>query len=162
MAPVRQAYEPSPREPGWEPLTSSKTYKSQEQRTLTGDIKGRFTELSLVHPVHFDHDGPIWTRERDDAPGVFEVTALQSSLLETKPQTFSAVERKLLPLGAAVLSALFDDDPKALAAVGRFMLYSLQDLAAAIIYLNRAYAKGAPNVAIDLAVATLFINRPVS
>jgi hypothetical protein len=156
VAPARQAYASTPREPGWEPITSSRIHVSRGRKVLSGDIKNRFNELSSIDPVSFDYDGPIWAREREDAPGVFQVSALLSGLEDTKPQNFSAVEKRLLPLGRDILAALADDDAEALAAAGRFMLYQRYELAPAIVYLNRAYAKEASDVAIDLAVATLF------
>jgi hypothetical protein len=119
-------------------------------------VRDQFTEISLFDTANFDRDGPIWTKSREGAPGFFDIAVLRSDMLETKPHELPAFETKLLPLGIPVLSRVINDDAAALAEAGRFMLYQLGDLPAAITYLERARAKGAPEAAIDLAVAALF------
>jgi hypothetical protein len=129
---------------------------------LTGDVRGKFTELSLFDAPSFDHDGPIWTGAHEDAPGFVEIAVLRSGRGETKPRDLLAFEMRLLPLGVDVLSRVVSNDAVALAEAGRFMLYKLGELTGAIIYLERAYAGGAPDVAIDLAVAALFTEGETS
>jgi hypothetical protein len=150
--------EVSPDELGWEPLVSGKTYSNEGRVLLTGDVQGKFTELSLFGGDFFDRDGPIWTRPRQDAPGFFDIAVLWSDPWGTNPRELPAFDVKLLPLGIDVLSRVVKDDPAALAEAGRFMLYEAGNLAAAIVYLERAQAAGAADIPIDLAVAALFAN----
>jgi hypothetical protein len=122
---------------------------------LTGDVRDKFTELSLLERAYFDRDGPIWTKARDGAPGFFDVAVLRSDPEHTIPQELVAFETRLLPLGVAMLARVINDDANALVEAGRLMLYQAEDLASATTYLVRAHARGA-DVAIDLAVAALF------
>jgi len=144
---------------GWEPLASAKVYGNDGAMLLTGDVQGTFTELSILGGGVFDRDGPIWTRPRRDAPGLFELAVLWSDPWGTHPRELLAFDKKLLPLGTDLLARLANDDAAALAEAGRFMLYDAGNLAAAIVYLERARAAGAPDVVIDLAVAVIFAGR---
>ena len=108
----------------------------------------------------FDRDGPIWTRPRQDAPGLFELAVLWSDPWGTHPRELLAFDKELLPLGTDLLARLAKDDAEALAEAGRFMLYEAGNLAAAIVYLERARAAGAQDIAIDLAVAAIFEAEP--
>jgi hypothetical protein len=146
--------QPSPQAQGWAPLCSSKIYVISKRTLLTGDVRDKFTELSLLERAYFDRDGPIWIKARDDTPGFFDVAVLRSDPEHTTPQELVAFETRLLPLGIAMLARVINDDADALTEAGRFMLYQEEDLASATIYLARAHARGA-DVVIDLAVATL-------
>ena len=77
VAPVSRAYAHSALEENWAPLTSSRVSVIKGEMVLSGDVRGKFTELTFLRPENFDYDGPIWVREHTDAPGVFEVAALQ-------------------------------------------------------------------------------------
>jgi hypothetical protein len=127
---------------------------------LTGDVRDKFTELSLFGQPYFDRDGPVWTKARENAPGFFDIAVLQSDTEETRPHELVAFEMRLLPLGLATLSRVANGDAEALAEAGRFMIYEAEDLASAITYLVRARAEGAVNVSADLAVAALFVAVP--
>ena len=129
---------------------------SGDRILLTGDVRDKFTELSLFDCAYFDRDGPIWTKEREAAPGFFDIAVLRSDPWETKPKNLLAFEAKLLPLGTDLLSRAANDEAAALAEVGRFMLYNAEDLPSALIYLKRAHERGAVGVVVDLAVVALF------
>ena len=120
----------------------------------------KFTELSFVGSGVFDRDGPTWTRARQDVPGFFDLAVLWSDPWRTNPRELLAFDTTLLPLGTDLLSRVVKGDPAALAAAGRFMLYEAGNLAAAIVYLERARAAGAQDSAIDLAVAAMFEAEP--
>lgn len=79
--------------------------------------------------------------------------------MDIKPQSFLAFEAQLALLEPKTLAALLDGRANALAEAGRFMLYRWEDLAAALVYLQGAHAKGAFEVSLDLAVAALFCQR---
>jgi hypothetical protein len=148
--------EPSPLQQGWEPLRSARIYVREGHTLLTGDVGSRFFELATFDSGSFDHAGPILTRAYEDAPGFFEIAVLQSDPWSTKPGKFVAFERELSGLGVDVLSRVLKNDATALAEVGRIMLYEAGDLTGAVVYLRRAKVGGAPDIAIDLAVAALF------
>lgn len=148
-----------PQDLGWEPLGSGKTRSNEDRLVLTGDVQGKFTELSLIGGGFFDRDGPNWIRPRKDAPGFFDLAVLWSDPWGTHPRELLTFDMKLLPLGTDVLSRVVKDDGAALVKAGRFMLYEAGNLAAAIVYLERAHAAGAQDVAIDLAVAAIFACR---
>ena len=116
---------------------------------LTGDVRNQLMELSL-----FD---VVLIRSHQQAPGFHVVAVLRSDYSGTRERYHIAFELSLAPLGVELLSrAVNDEDATALADVGRFMLYELGDVAAATLYLERAYEGGAPDVALDLGIATLF------
>jgi hypothetical protein len=125
--------------------------------SLTGDVRGRLAELILFDLPTFDRDGPVLTRPHEEAPGFHVVAVLQSDHSGTHERYHFAFEPRLAALGTEVLSrAINNDDPIALAEVGRFMLYELGDAPSGTVYLQRAYAGGATDVTLDLAVAALF------
>jgi hypothetical protein len=94
-------------------------------------------------------------RSHQQAPGFHVVAVLRSDYSGTRELYHIAFE--LTPLAVELLSrAVNDEDATALADVGRFMLYELGDVAAATLYLERAYQGGAPDVALDLGIAALF------
>jgi hypothetical protein len=45
---------------------------------LTGDLRNKFTELTLLDAASFDREGPIWTSDCEDAPGFHAVAVLYS------------------------------------------------------------------------------------
>lgn len=55
---------PSWRELGWGPLVSIKSYISDNFVVLTGDVRNKFLELSLLDAGTFDRDGPVLARAR--------------------------------------------------------------------------------------------------
>jgi hypothetical protein len=123
---------------------------------LTGDVEGKFTELSLFDTARFDRDGPILTRAEESAPGFHKIAVLWSdALLTTTPRVLDAFDTKLSPLGVDILSRAIKGDGIALSEIGRFMLYEVGDFPAAFVYLERAFASGAPESALDLAVLAL-------
>jgi hypothetical protein len=129
--------------------------------SLTGDVRGRLTELMLFDVPTFDRDGPVLARPHEEAPGFHVVAVLQSDHSGTHERYHFAFEPRLAALGTEVLSrAVNDDDPVALAELGRFALYELEDVSSAMIYLCRAYAGGAQDVVLDLAAAALFVAGP--
>jgi hypothetical protein len=157
IMPATRTIEPSPQEEGWEPLCSSKTHVSEGRMVLTGDLGGQFTELWLFDVPTFDRDGPILTRAREEAPGFHVIAVLRSDHSGTRERYHIAFEPRLAPLGTELLCRVNDDDDVALTEVGRFMLYGVGDVPGAIVYLERALAGGVPDVALDLAVAALFV-----
>jgi hypothetical protein len=123
---------------------------------LTGDLRNRFTELTLLDTTSFDREGPIWIRTCVEAPGFYEVAVLYSDAWGAHERYFYAYETTLSPLGTELLNQALADDVTALAKAGRFMLEKLGDFQSARIYLERAFLAGAEHLALDLAVAALF------
>jgi hypothetical protein len=114
----------------------------------------------LFDVATFDRDGPVFIRVHEQAPGFHVAAVLQSDYSGTRERYHLAFDIRLAPLGTEVLSrAVNDEDAVALAEVGRFMMYEVEDLPSAITYLERAFAGGATEVAIDLAVGALFSTR---
>jgi hypothetical protein len=153
-----RASDQSPQELGWEPLCSSKTYPSEGGMRLTGDLRNKFTELTLLDAGSFDREGPVWTRDCEDFPGFHAVAVLYSDAWGAHERYLYAYETKLSPLGTELLHRALAGDIAALAQVGRFMLEELGDFRSARIYLEQAFLAGAAieDLALDLAVAALF------
>jgi hypothetical protein len=144
-------------EEGYEPLCSSNVYMNEGRTLLTGDVRRKFTELLLFEAPTFDRDGPVLTRAHEGTPGFHVIAVLLSDYAGTRERYHLAFEPRLAPLGDELLArAVEEDDAAALAEIGRFMLYELDDLPGAIVYLERAHAAGVLDVALDLAVAALF------
>jgi hypothetical protein len=124
---------------------------------LTGDVRGKFTELSLFDVPTFDRDGPVLTRPHEAGPGFHVIAVLRSDYSGTRERYHLAFDPRLAQLGTAVLSRVInDDDAQALSEVGQFMLYELEDLLTARFYLERAFANGAADAIDHLAVVALF------
>lgn len=89
------------------------------------------------------------------------IAVLLSDYAGTRERYYLAFEPRLAALGNELLARAVDDgDPAAIAEIGRFMLYELEDLPGAVVYLERAQAAGVEDVAFDLAVAALFSGEP--
>jgi hypothetical protein len=141
---------------GYEPFSSSNVHVSESRMLLTGDVRGKFTELLLFDVPTFDRDGPVLIRANEGAPGFHVIAVLLSDYAGTRERYYLAFEPRLAPLGDELLARAVEYDAVALAELGRFMLYELEDLPGAIVYLERAHAAGVLDIAFDLAVATLF------
>jgi hypothetical protein len=141
---------------GWEPLCSSWVVETGGRTVLTGDLGGKSAELSLLNMAKFDHDGPVFVRAHERAPGLHIVAVLQSNHLEIGERYHVAFDERLVSVRAELLSrAVNDQDAVALAEVGRFLLHCREDLPTAIKFLEWAYAEGATDVAMHLAVGKL-------
>jgi hypothetical protein len=104
--------EPSPQELGWEPLCSSKTYPSEGGTRLTGDLRNKFTELTLLDAASFDREGPIWISDYEDAPGFHAVAVLYSDAWGRTSGTFTATRRGSHRSGLNCCIALWGDKPR--------------------------------------------------
>ena len=156
IVPMSRSNEPTRREEGWTPLCSSRVFVSDGQMNLTGDVQGKFAELSLLDVPAFDRDGPIWLRPHNEFPYFYVVAVLQSDPFETHERYHFAFDRKLAAIGLDVLSrAANDEDAVAIGAIGEFLLYEAGDLSGAVVYLQRAFSDG-QDTSLDLAVASLF------
>jgi hypothetical protein len=147
---------PTVREEGWEPLCSSRVSETRWLTVLTGELGGRPAELFLFDLAKFDHDGPVFVRAHERAPGLHVIALLQSDSSGTRERYHFAFDERLTPVRAELLSrAVKDQDAVALSEVGRFFFHCRADLPAAIKFLEWAYAEGATDVAMHLAVAAL-------
>jgi hypothetical protein len=151
---------PLAREEGWEPLCSSRVFDTGARTVLTGDLGDKPAELFLFDVAKFDHDGPVFVRAHERAPGLYVVAVLQSSHFGTRERYRVAFDERFVPVRAELLSrAVIDQDAVALAEVGRFLLHCREDFPTAIKFLEWAYAEGARDVVMNLAVAKLFLDQ---
>jgi hypothetical protein len=149
---------PREREEGWEPLCSSRVSEIGGRTVLTGELGDRPAELFLFDVAKFDHNGPVFVRAHERAPGLHVVAVLQSNHFGTRERYRVAFDERLASVQAELLSrAVNDQDAVALAEVGRFLLHCREDFPTAIKFLEWAYAEGASEVAMHLAVAKLFL-----
>jgi hypothetical protein len=65
-------------EEGYKPLCSSNICVSEGRMLLTGDVRGKFTELLLFDVPTFDRDGPVLTRAHEGTPGFHVIAVLLS------------------------------------------------------------------------------------
>jgi hypothetical protein len=151
---------PREREEGWEPLCSSSVSETGRRTVLTGHLGDKSAKLFLFDVAKFDHYGPVFVRAHERAPGLYVVAVLQSSHFGTRERYHVAFDERLAPVRAELLSrAVNDQDAVALSEVGRFLLHCREDLPTAIKFLEWAYAEGARDVAMHLAVAKLFLDQ---
>jgi TPR repeat protein len=89
---------------------------------------------------------------------IHEVTFLISDSRSTRAVETVAFDQRLLPLGDETLvRAASQKDPSALYAVGRFLLWELDDPGSALPYLQMAAIRGNVEAAIDLLTIALFL-----
>lgn len=87
---------------------------------------------------------------------IHEVTFLASDHFSTRPITTIAFDRRLFPVGDAILSLAAMMDPEALFSVGRFLLWDQDDPSCAMPYLEAAAGRGHVEALLDLLTLTLF------
>jgi hypothetical protein len=148
--------EPKWRAEGWRPLLSSKVYSASDRPLLTGDVEDTFQELHLPAGESLDAHSPIFVREYDGKPDIFDVTFLRSDALGVHDGKAVGYRKRIAAVGEDVILKAASDDPTACYAVGWYLLWRLDDPASARPYLERAAAVGIVDALFDLAVVALF------
>lgn len=142
------------REDGWTALLSPRVSSGVERSGIRGDCDTGFVDLVLPRGTKIDRETPILVRPV--LPHLHEATFLASDHSSTSRSLTVAFDRRLMPIGDAVLALAAQLDAAALYAVGRFLLWDLHDPASARPYLETAAAHGDVEAAIDLLVLALF------
>ena len=148
--------EPAWRAEGWHPLLSSKVYTRAHRPFLTGDFGDRFQELYLPTGETLDAHSPIFMHARAGKPGLFDVTFLRSDPLGVHDRKALGFSARIAPAGEDTVLNAAGDDPAANHALGRYLLWRLDDPAGAWPYLESAAAGGIVDALFDLAVVALF------
>jgi hypothetical protein len=129
----------------------------RRRRTLvTGDFHDEFLELYLAENETVDPGSPVLVREQVEKPDLFEITFLRSDHLRTQPRKAIAYRIRIAGVGEDVILKAAKNDPAANNKVGQFILWHLDDPAAARPYLERAAEGGIWDALIDLAIIELF------
>jgi hypothetical protein len=95
---------PTMREEGWEPLCSSRGFETGGRTVLTGELASRPAALFLFDVAEFDHDGPVFVRAHERAPGLHVAAVLQSSRFGTRERYHIAFDERLASVRAELLS----------------------------------------------------------
>jgi hypothetical protein len=130
-------------------------YSASDRLLITGDFEDKFLELYLPPGELIDQSSPVLLRRCEGKPDCFEITFLRSDAFDTQARKLFAVRRKLLHAGEAAYKA-GSGDCEANCAVGQFILWELDDPAAARPYLECAVEAGSADAALDLALILLF------
>jgi hypothetical protein len=141
---------------GWHPVLSAKVYAGGDRQHITGDVDGGFQELLLPVGESVDADAPILVRRQTSHPHVFEATFLHSSAFGVQEHKTIAFDPRIAALGEDVIVRAARGDATASYVVGRFILWHLDDPAAARPYLERAAGAGSLEALVDLAIVQLF------
>lgn len=141
---------------GWQPLLAAKLYTDGERQGITGDHDNRLHELLLPAGDKMDAEGPVFVRRQAACPHIYEVTYLQSRALGVQERATIAFDPRIARLGEDTLFRAARHEAVASDVVGRFILWQLDDPAAARPYLERAVRAGSFEALIDLAVLVLF------
>jgi hypothetical protein len=123
---------------------------------ITGLFREQVLELHLPQSDAIDRESPVLLREQPGKPDFFEITFLRSDNLGVDPKKAIAFCVRLAHAGDEPLRKAAADDPEANGQVGEYILWELDDPTGARPYLQRAVAGGIVDVAIDLAIATIF------
>jgi hypothetical protein len=152
------APEPEWKRKGWKPLSHPRVDKRGENTRVRGDVEGDRVEVAVIGGKEVDH-GPVFLRPFAGAPGIYEITYLRSDKLTTRERTALAADAAIAKAGRELVRRAAASDPEALAELGRFILYELEQPERARPYLKRALTLGvldALEVLADLAVIALF------
>ncbi|MGM4962991.1 hypothetical protein AB7714_05755 [Tardiphaga sp. 1201_B9_N1_1] len=142
---------------GWVALLSPRIGSAGERRSIRGDSGDDFVDLVLPVGTQTDPESPIFVRPH--LPGLYEVTFLISDGVDTRPATAVGFDGRLAPIGDTLLALAAKSDTKGLYAVGRRLLWDLDDQDSARPYLEAAATKGHFDALIDLAVIALLRPR---
>jgi hypothetical protein len=123
---------------------------------LTGDVGNSFQELHLTAGESLDAHSPIFLRECDGKPGIFDVTFLRSDAFGVQDRKAVGYNKRIAVVGEDVILKAVNHDPAACYVIGRYLLWRLDDPFRARPYLECAAASGILDALFDLAVVTLF------
>lgn len=143
---------------GWMPLYYPRVYGNSERSRVEGVLTEDRLEVTVVDGATVD-PGPIFLREMPGIPGLFEIAYLHSDKIATRDKKAIAFDSKLAKVGPDLIRKACALDADALAELGRFILYELQEPQWARPYLELALALGVSDsleVLGDLAVIALF------
>jgi hypothetical protein len=146
--------DPAWRKEGWSALLSPRVSSGVERTGIRGDCETGFVDLLLPRMAKLDRDTPILLRPI--LPHLHEATFLVSDHASTGPVATLAFDRRFAPIDDQILASAARFDAAALHAVGRFLLWDLDDPSGARPYLEAAIQRGNSEAAIDLAVIALF------
>jgi hypothetical protein len=144
---------------GWHPLLASKVYSAGDRLQVTGDLGDQFQELYLTSGETLDAQSPIFVRGQDGKPDIFDVTFLRSDHFGVHHRKAIAFGKRIASLGEDTILKAADDDAAANWAIGRYLLWKLDDPAAGRPYLEQAAAGGIADALFDLAIVALFSAR---
>jgi hypothetical protein len=144
--------DPAWRGEGWHPLLASKAYSAEDRLQITGDLGEQFQELYLPSGEGLDVHSPIFVRAQPGKPDMFDVTILRSDHFGVHHRKAIAFAKRIAPLGEDTILQAASDDAGANCAVGRYILWELDDPLSARPYLERAAAGGIADALLDLAI----------
>ncbi|MBN8913180.1 MAG: hypothetical protein J0H65_14210 [Rhizobiales bacterium] len=145
-------------EAGWRPLYYPRIGGNTGRARVEGAIDDERMEVTVVDGAAVD-PGPVFLREIKRTPGLYEIAYLHSNRLTTREASALAFDSKLAGAGAAVIRRAMAEDAEALAELGRYILYELEQPLRAKAHLRRALDIGVVDmlsVLGDLAVIVLF------
>jgi hypothetical protein len=151
--------DPAWRGEGWHPLLASKVYSAEDRLQITGDLSDEFQELYLTTGEALDAHSPIFVRAQAGKPDIFDVTFLRSDHFGVHHRKAIAFGKRIASLGEDTILEAASDDAIANYAVGRYVLWELDDPVGARPYLERAAAGGILDALVDLAIVELFPRR---
>lgn len=150
----KSAHEAGWHRAGWTPLLSPRVAREEDRCSVRGDLDAAFVDLLLPTGSRVDRESPVLLKRLHSH--VFRITCLASDPGSTKTVETLAFDRRLVAAGDEAVRRAADGDPAGLQAVGSFLLWQLDDPAAARPYLQAAVAGGSLDAAIDLMVIALF------
>jgi hypothetical protein len=142
------------RRDGWNPLLSPRVSHGVERSGIRGDCATGFVDLVLPRGTKIDRETPVLIRHV--FPDIHEATFLASDHFTTQPIVTVAFDRRLTFLADEVLALAAKSDASAVYAVGRFLLWNLNDPESARCYLEAAATQGNFEAAVDLLTLALF------
>lgn len=141
---------------GWRPLYYAKVYGRGEHTSVKGEFRDGDIEIAPIDGGSVDK-GPVYIRPLAETLGIYGITFLRSDRKHgTSDVTTFAVDSRLRPLARHIIEKALTGDGEALAEIGRFILYELEDPEWALPYLERALKGGLKDVLFDLAVIAAF------
>ncbi|WP_370144105.1 hypothetical protein [Bradyrhizobium elkanii] len=142
--------DPAWRKEGWSALLSPRVSSAVERSAIRGDCATGFVDPVLPRGTKIDRDTPILLRTI--LPDLHEATFLASDHSSTIPVAAAPFDRRLAQLDDSVLTLATKLDAAALCAVGRFLLWDLDDPISARQYQEAALERGDLDAAFDLMV----------
>ncbi|WP_426434064.1 hypothetical protein [Bradyrhizobium genosp. P] len=156
----KSAHESGWHREGWNPLLSPRVALEGDRCAVRGDFDDAFVDLLLPAGSGVDRESPVLLKRLHSH--VFRITCLASDPGSTKTVETVAFDRRLTGAGDDAARRAADGDPVGLQAIGSFLLWELDDPAAARPYLHAAAAGGSLDATIDLLVVALFEASPAA
>jgi len=135
---------------------SSKVHAGGGRTLVIGDFHDEFLEVYIPENESVDPGSPVLVREQAEKPDLFEITFLRSDRFRTQSRKTIAYRIRIAGVGEDIILKAAQGDPAANNTLGQFILWHLDDPAAARRYLERAIEGGIADALIDLAVMELF------